>query len=65
MVACTSGKVEMVKELLKHPKIDVNAQDEIREWFALCYALHMGTPAMVQLLLNHKNISHSIIQESL
>ena len=65
MVACTSGKVEMVKELLKHPKIDVNAQDEIREWFALCYALHMGTPAMVQLLLNHKNISHSSIQESL
>ena len=41
MVACTSGKVEMVKELLKHPKIDVNAQDEIREWFALCYALHI------------------------
>ena len=65
MVACTSGKVEMVEELLKHPKIDVNAQDEIREWFALCYALHMGTPAMVQMLLNHKDISHSSIQESL
>ena len=65
MVACTSGKVEMVKELLKHPKIDVNVQDEIREWFALCYALHMGTPEMVQMLLNHKDISHSSIQESL
>jgi hypothetical protein len=65
MVACTSGKVEMVQELLSHPKIDVNAQDENREWFALCYALHMGTPAMVQMLLSHKDISHSNIQESL
>lgn len=65
MVACTSGKVEMVKELLKNPKIDVNAQDVNREWYALCYALHMGTPAMVQMLLSHKNISHSNIQESL
>ena len=27
MVACTSGKVEMVEELLSNPKIDVNAQD--------------------------------------
>jgi len=65
MVACTSGKNEMVKEILKHPKVDVNAQDEIREWFALCYALHMGTPETIKLLLNHKDISHSSIQESL
>ena len=65
MVACTSGKVEMVKALLNHPELDVNAKDDNREWSALCYALHLGTFEMVQMLLNHKDTIHNNIQKSL
>merc|ERR1719186_35209 len=65
MVACADGKKEMVEILLEHPDLNINAVDVEKEWSALEYSLSGGYDDILELLLNHNDISHGHIQDML
>ncbi|KAG0267703.1 hypothetical protein BG011_000014 [Mortierella polycephala] len=58
--AVSINRLDLVKRLLKHPKIDVNEKDLESGWTALHRALYLGRLRIAMELLQHKDINMAI-----
>ncbi|ORZ27483.1 hypothetical protein BCR41DRAFT_156000 [Lobosporangium transversale] len=58
--AVANNNLDLVKQLLGHPKLDVNDKDLESGWTALHRALYLGHLRIALLLIQHKNINMTI-----
>ena len=56
LLACRRHEEEVVRLLVSHKDVDVNAKNTLDEYTALHFACDLGNTQVVQLLLNHDSV---------